>query len=99
MRENGIVGLKRWHCAAVDTVRRVAAQGVKVIVTVDCGIVAFGSARCARELGIDLIVTDHHEPGAELPEALAVVHPRRSGSAYPFEHLSGVGVAFKVATA
>jgi single-stranded-DNA-specific exonuclease len=82
-----------------ETVRSKATEGVKVIVTVDCGIVAFEAADCARALGVDLIVTDHHEPGAELPPAYAVVNPKRADSKYPFPYLSGVGVAFKLATA
>jgi single-stranded-DNA-specific exonuclease len=83
----------------VTTVQAKAAAGVQVIVTVDCGIVAHQAAHCARELGVDLIVTDHHEPGTELPAALAVINPKRKDSVYPFPHLSGVGVAFKLATA
>lgn len=84
-----------------DTVRRAAAEGVRLIVTVDCGIVAFDSAEVARSLGVDLIVTDHHEPAAngELPHAVAVVNPKRADSAYPFPELCGTGVAFKLACA
>jgi single-stranded-DNA-specific exonuclease len=85
----------------VETVKRVAAQGVQVIVTVDCGTVAFEAAAAAKELGIDLIITDHHEPLADgrLPEALAVVNPKRPGSQYPFSELCGTGVAFKLCCA
>ncbi|MFN3650863.1 MAG: single-stranded-DNA-specific exonuclease RecJ [Armatimonadota bacterium] len=85
----------------VETVRRAAADGVKVIVTVDCGILAFESAEAARELGIDLIVTDHHEPhpSGRLPRALAVVNPKCPGSAYPFQELCGTGVAYKLTSA
>src|SRR4051812_30368671 len=63
----------------VDTVKRVAAEGVQLILTVDCGIVAFEAARTAKSLGVDLIVTDHHEPHPEgdLPEAVAVINPKR----------------------
>jgi single-stranded-DNA-specific exonuclease len=84
----------------VATVQRAHAEGVRLIVTVDCGIVAFAAAEAARELGVDLVVTDHHEPDPErLPAACAVVNPKRPGSAYPFPYLAGVGVAYKVATA
>jgi single-stranded-DNA-specific exonuclease len=83
----------------VPTVQRAAQEGVQLIVTVDCGIVAHQAAECARELGVDLIVTDHHHPGETLPNALAVVNPQRADSHYPFKGLAGVGVAFKTATA
>jgi single-stranded-DNA-specific exonuclease len=84
-----------------ETVRKAAADGVKLIVTVDCGIVAFEAALAAKELGIDLIVTDHHElhPGGDLPQALAVVNPKRPGSRYPFSGLCGTGVAYKLSCA
>ncbi len=75
------------------------AQGVSLIITVDCGITAVEEARLCRELGVDLIVTDHHECKTELPDAVAVVDPHRHDSRYPFPHLAGVGVAFKVASA
>jgi single-stranded-DNA-specific exonuclease len=84
----------------VDTVRRVASEGVQLILTVDCGIVAFEAAEAARELGVDLIVTDHHEPHPDrLPTAVAVVNPKRPGSNYPFPGLCGAGVAYKLAHA
>lgn len=84
---------------SIETVKAKAAEGVQVIVTVDCGIVAVEAAECARAVGVDLIITDHHEPGPTLPNALAVINPKRSDSRYPFPHLCGVGVAFKLATA
>jgi single-stranded-DNA-specific exonuclease len=84
----------------VATVQRAHAEGVRLIVTVDCGILAFEAAAAARELGVDLVITDHHEPDAErLPDACAVVNPKRRDSTYPFPHLAGVGVAYKLATA
>ncbi len=76
-----------------------ASQGTQLVVTVDCGIASPVQARAARQLGLDLIITDHHQFGAELPEATALVHPRLPGSAYPFGGLSGAGVAFKLAWA
>ncbi|MEZ5290133.1 MAG: single-stranded-DNA-specific exonuclease RecJ [Vicinamibacterales bacterium] len=78
------------------TIDRLHADGAKVVVSVDCGIRAPEAARRARELGIDLIITDHHEPDAELPQALAVVNPKRPDCSYPDKHLAGVGVALKV---
>ncbi|MFN7430477.1 MAG: single-stranded-DNA-specific exonuclease RecJ [bacterium] len=77
-----------------------AGHGAKVIVSVDCGITAVGPALIARRCGVDLIITDHHNPPAsmaDLPDAYAVVHPRRPDSAYPFGELSGAGVAYKLA--
>ena len=80
-------------------VRLLAGQGVTLIVTVDCGITAVEEAALCRELGVDLIVTDHHECKDRLPQAVAVVDPHRKGDGYPHRDLSGVGVAFKLAAA
>ena len=80
-------------------IERLHAQGVGLIVSVDCGIRAADAARRARELGVDLIITDHHEPDGTLPDALAVINPKRADCAYPDKHLAGVGVALKVVQA
>ena len=77
-------------------VRKLAEDGCRMIITVDTGITAFEEAKIARELGVTLIITDHHECHAELPEADAVVNPRRSDCLYPFKELAGVGVVFKL---
>ncbi len=82
-----------------QTVERLHARGVRVIVSVDCGIRSSEAAERARALGVDLIITDHHEPGATLPAALAVVNPRRADCPYPDKHLAGAGVAFKLVQA
>jgi single-stranded-DNA-specific exonuclease len=82
-----------------EAIRRLAAEKAQMIVSVDCGIGSLAEAAVARECGIDLIVTDHHEPGPQLPEAAAIVHPGLPGSSYPFRGLSGSGVAFKLAWA
>ena len=74
-------------------------EGVKLIITVDCGITAVAEAELCRELGIDLVITDHHECKDVLPEAAAVVDPHRPDGGYPHKNLSGVGVAFKLAAA
>ncbi|WP_045522919.1 single-stranded-DNA-specific exonuclease RecJ [Neobacillus niacini] len=79
--------------------RSAAENGVKLIITVDTGISAINEATLAKELGLDLIITDHHEPGPVLPEALAIIHPKLPDSIYPFRELAGVGVAFKLAHA
>ena len=74
-------------------------EGVKLIVTVDCGITAVSEAELCRQLGIDLVITDHHECKQTLPAAVAVVDPHRCDGGYPHKNLSGVGVAFKLASA
>jgi single-stranded-DNA-specific exonuclease len=79
--------------ASID---RLHAAGARVIVSVDCGIRAGDAARRARELGVDLIITDHHEPEDVLPPALAVINPKRHDCSYPDTFLAGVGVALKL---
>lgn len=81
------------------TVERLHARGIRVIVSVDCGIRSDKAAARARELGVDLIVTDHHEPDAALPPAFAVLNPRRPDCTYPDKDLAGAGVAFKLVQA
>ncbi|THE15336.1 single-stranded-DNA-specific exonuclease RecJ [Bacillus timonensis] len=75
------------------------SEGFSLIITVDTGISAIHEAEVAKEIGIDLIITDHHEVGPELPVATAIIHPKKPNSQYPFKELAGVGVAFKVAHA
>src|SRR5256885_1446671 len=77
--------------------RQLAADGTKIIVSVDCGITAVKEAGVARELGVDLIVTDHHHPPAVLPEAYALVNPRRPGDPSIDKELAGAGVALVLA--
>jgi single-stranded-DNA-specific exonuclease len=81
---------------AVEEARRL---GCTLIVTVDCGITAIEPVAHARTLGIDTVVTDHHEPAATLPDASALVNPLRPGCPYPFKSLAGVGVTYKVVEA
>lgn len=80
-------------------VRLLAKQGVTLIITVDCGITAVKEATLCQALGVDLIITDHHECKKSLPRAVAVVDPHRKDDNYPHKNLSGVGVAFKLASA
>ncbi len=80
-------------------IRQLKQDGVCLIVTVDCGITAVEEAKLCKQLGIDLIVTDHHECKQILPEAVAVIDPHRPDGGYPHKGLSGVGVAFKLAAA
>ena len=83
-----------------ETLQKLATEnGVNVVVTVDCGIASLEEAEEAHRLGMELIITDHHEPKETLPRAAAIVHPRLPGASYPFGGLSGAGVALKVAWA
>lgn len=81
---------------STEAVQSIAADGAKLIVTVDTGITAIEEIEAARQLGCDVIVTDHHECREVLPEAVAVVNPHRADSKYPFCGLAGVGVVFKL---
>jgi single-stranded-DNA-specific exonuclease len=80
-------------------IERLHADGVALVVSVDCGIRGADAALRARELGVDLIITDHHEPDSELPRALAVINPKRHDCSYPDKNLAGVGVALKLVQA
>ena len=80
-----------------DALGKIRAAGGQVVITVDCGVRALGEARRARALGLDLIITDHHEPGEELPDALALINPKQPGDTYPYKGLAGVGLAYKLA--
>ena len=80
-------------------IRQLHKEGVQLIITVDCGITAIEEAELCRQLGIDLVITDHHECKEQLPDAVAVVDPHRPDCPYPHKILSGVGVAFKLASA
>jgi single-stranded-DNA-specific exonuclease len=82
------------NLGAID---RISAAGCDLLITVDCGIRGHEPIDYARARGLDLIVTDHHEPGETLPQALAVINPKQSGCNYPFKELCGAGVSFKVA--
>ncbi|HHY46540.1 MAG TPA: single-stranded-DNA-specific exonuclease RecJ [Firmicutes bacterium] len=84
------------HMAAVE---KAAHDGITLLITVDCGITAFREASHCRSLGVDLVITDHHEAQETLPDAIAVVDPKRRDSLYPFRELAGVGVALKLAQA
>ncbi|MBI3764169.1 MAG: DHH family phosphoesterase, partial [Chloroflexi bacterium] len=74
-------------------------EGVAVVVSVDCGIRSLDEADHARRIGLDLIISDHHHVGEELPRALAVINPKQAGDEYPEEGLAGVGLAYKIAQA
>ena len=80
-----------------DAIRKLAKHGKKLIVSVDCGITSVEHAELCKELGMRLIITDHHTLADQLPDADAIVHPQLPGTAYPFTGLCGAGVAFKLA--
>jgi single-stranded-DNA-specific exonuclease len=84
------------HASVLKTLKE---KGAGLVITVDCGISSVEEAKAARDLGLELVITDHHEPGKQLPDAAAVVNPKIVGSKYPFKDLAGVGVAFKLAWA
>ncbi|BCS53788.1 single-stranded-DNA-specific exonuclease RecJ [Geobacter sp. SVR] len=84
------------NAAAVE---QIAAGGAHLIVSVDCGITATEEAALCRRLGIDLIIVDHHLPGEQIPDAVAVINPLQPGCDYPFKSLAGVGVAFNLLVA
>jgi single-stranded-DNA-specific exonuclease len=81
------------------SIERLHADGARLVISVDCGIRGMDAAKRARELGMDLIITDHHEPDVELPCALAVINPKRHDCTYPDKNLAGVGVALKLVQA
>ena len=80
-----------------EALQELSASGVKLVLTVDCGIRSNQEALVAKKLGIDLIISDHHFPKGELPKAYAVICPKREGDPYPYKELAGVGLAFKIA--
>ena len=84
------------HGLSDEAVRFLADQGVELIVTVDCGVSSVREVELAASLGIDVIITDHHVPSAVLPGAAAIINPSIPGSEYPFPHLCGAGLAFKL---
>jgi single-stranded-DNA-specific exonuclease len=79
-----------------QAIQNLAERGARLLITVDCGISNVAEVAYARELGLDVIVTDHHTPPSQLPEALAVVNPKQEGCPYPYKQLVGVGIAFKL---
>jgi single-stranded-DNA-specific exonuclease len=88
--------LKEGYGIREEHLEVVLERGVKLVVSVDCGIKATGFVRGAKKGGVDVIITDHHLPGAELPEAVAILNPVLDQSGYPDKSLAGIGVAFKL---
>ncbi len=84
------------HGLRTGALEKLSQQGISLVITVDCGITGIAEVKKARRLGIDIVVTDHHTPLDEVPQATAVVDPKLPNSTYPFSELAGVGVAFKL---
>ena len=84
------------HGLTTNVLKQLYEQGVSLVITVDCGVTDVAEVKRAMKMGLDIIITDHHNPLDEIPEAVAVIDPKLEGSAYPFSQLAGVGVAFKL---
>ncbi|MGB3714045.1 MAG: single-stranded-DNA-specific exonuclease RecJ [Candidatus Promineifilaceae bacterium] len=82
-----------------EALEAIRGRGASLVISVDCGIRSRNEVRLAEDIGLDMIITDHHSLGAELPPAKAVINPKRSDSSYPEEMLAGVGISFKLAQA
>jgi len=91
--------LREGYGLNTEAIEQLAAEGVRLLITVDCGISNVREVAQAQERGIDVIVTDHHTPPAMLPEAYAVVNPKQPGCEYPYKQLVGVGIAYKLVQA
>ncbi len=91
--------LEEGYGITIGALEKIRADGASLVVTVDCGISSVVELEAARAMGLDVIITDHHEPPEILPEALAVVNPRLPGCEYPFKGLAGVGIALKLVQA
>jgi len=83
------------HGLKAAALQQLRAQGAKLVITADCGVTDVEEAKQANQMGMDMIITDHHVPLQSLPQAVAVVNPKRKDSAYPFSDLAGAGVVFK----
>jgi single-stranded-DNA-specific exonuclease len=84
------------HGLKISALEKLHAQGVNLVITVDCGVTDIKEVKQAQDMGMDMIITDHHVPLKSLPRAVAVIDPKRKDSVYPFLNLAGAGVAFKL---
>jgi single-stranded-DNA-specific exonuclease len=83
----------------IDAIDALQEEGTRLIITVDCGIRSPEESRYVNQLGMELIISDHHHPGEVLPDAVAIINPKLAGDSYPFKELAGVGLAYKIAEA
>jgi single-stranded-DNA-specific exonuclease len=88
--------IKEGHGLKISALEKLRAEGTNLIITVDCGVTDIKEVKRAQDMGMDMIITDHHMPVKNLPGAVAVVDPKRKDSAYPFRELAGAGVVFKL---
>ena len=88
--------LTEGHGLNITALKQLRQQGVSLVITVDCGVTDTIEVRKANKIGLDIIITDHHTPLTVMPEALAIVNPKRQDSLYPFSELAGAGVAYKL---
>ncbi len=79
-----------------DAILKIAEDGTDLLITVDCGITSVHEAQVAKTIGLDVIITDHHECQSEIPDCYAVINPKQEICQYPFDMLAGVGIAFKL---
>jgi single-stranded-DNA-specific exonuclease len=84
------------HGLTTPVLKKLHEQGVSLVISVDCGITDLAEVKRAKSMGLDIIITDHHSPMAEIPEAFAIINPKLNGAQYPYTNLAGVGVAFKL---
>jgi single-stranded-DNA-specific exonuclease len=84
------------HGLTIAALKKLYEQGISLVITVDCGVTDIAEVKKAKEMGLDIIITDHHTSFDEIPKAVAVINPKLGGSVYPFTQLAGVGVAFKL---
>lgn len=82
-----------------DAIKQIASEGTKLIITVDCGTNSVAETKIALDSGVDVIITDHHEIVGDRPKSFALINPKNSEDNYPYEHLTGVGVAYKLVQA
>ena len=87
--------IREGHGLNSDALDYLKNEGMSLVITVDCGVTGISQVKRAKRQGLDIVITDHHTPLGELPDAIAVVDPKREDSKYPFNELAGVGVAFK----
>ncbi len=91
--------IEEGYGVSLEGVAALSMRGARLLITCDCGVTAVEEVRAARAAGMDVIVTDHHEPGPELPPAVALLNPKRKGDRYPNPNLAAVGVAYKLCEA